>query len=170
MSGRTLTVSQYLGGSDNVKFIEKFPSEQTTFNYNFGANIANYAFELDAQTIVVDTLAYDRITGDPNFTDSNVIGHFANVDIGASNVSARNNAAGTVNITIPSHIYTQASKILPDARTNIPITIFSVAWTDSGQTPNTVQAHRWAIIERYKPGDNALGNVLTSAGFTSLTT
>ena len=170
MSGRTLTVSQYLGGADNVKFIEKFPSEQKTFNYDFGANITNYAFELDAQTIVVDTLTYDRTTGDPNFTDSTVVGYFANVDIGSGNVSARNNTAGTVNITIPSHIYPPTANITPDARTNIPITIFSVAWTDSGSTPTTTQAHRWAVIERYKPGDNALGNVRASAGFTSLTT
>jgi hypothetical protein len=168
MSGRTLTVSQYLGGSDNVKFIEKFPSEQKTFNYDFGANIANYSFELDAQTIVVDTLSYDRTTGDPNFTDSKVLGSFANVDIGAANVSNRSNAAGTVNITIPSHIYPQTANITPDARTNIPITIFSVAWTDSGTSPTQTQAHRWAVIERYKPGDNQLGNVLASTGFVTL--
>jgi hypothetical protein len=132
MAGRVLTVSQYLGGADDVKFIEKFPSEQSTFTYNFGANIANYAFELDAQTIVVDTLTYD-------------------------------------NITIPAHIYPATANISPDARTDIPITIFSVKWEDSGVTPSVIQAHRWAVIERYKPGDNALGNVKLSAGFTSLT-
>lgn len=170
MSGRTLTVSQYLGGADNVKFIEKFPSEQKTFQYDFGANIASYTFELDAQTIVVDTLTYNREDGAPNFTDSTVVGYFANVDIGAGNISNRNDSAGTVSITIPSHIYPPAANITPDARTNVPITIFSVEWTDTGETPNTTQAHRWAIIERYKPGDNALGNVLQSTGFTSLTT
>lgn len=169
MAGRVLTVSQYLGGADDVKFVEKFPSEQSTFQYNFGANIANYAFELDAQTIVVDTLTYDRTTGDPNFADSTVLGYFGNVDIGASNVSSRNNAAGTVNITIPAHIYPATANISPDARTNIPITIFSVKWEDTGVTPSVIQAHRWAVIERYKPGDNALGNVRLSAGFTSLT-
>jgi hypothetical protein len=170
MSGRTLTVSQYLGGSDNVKFIEKFPSEQKTFNYDFGADIANYSFELDAQTIVVDTLSYDRTTGDPNFTDSTVVGFFSNVDIGSGNVSNRSNAAGTVNITIPSHIYPATRNITPDARTNIPITIFSVAWTDSGTTPTQTQAHRWAVIERYKPGDNALGDPKLNSDFVPIGT
>jgi hypothetical protein len=168
MSGRVLTVSQYLGGSSDVKYIEKFPSEQSTFTYNFGANIANYAFELDAQTLVVDELTYSRDSGEPNFTTANVIGYFANVDIGAANVSNRNNASGTVNITIPSHIYPPTANITPDARSNVPITIFSVTWTDSGVTPNVIQAHRWAVIERYKPGDNSLGNVHQSTGFVSL--
>jgi len=167
--GRLLTVSQYLAGADDVKFVEKFPSEQTTFQYNFGTNITNYSFELDAQTIVVDTLTYDRTTGDPNFAESTVLGYFGNVDIGSGNVSSRNDVAGTVNITIPAHIYPSTANISPDARTNIPITIFSVKWEDSGVTPSVIQAHRWAVIERYKPGDNALGNVLATAGFTSLT-
>ena len=169
MAGRVLTVSQYLSGADSVKFIEKFPSEQTTFTYNFGVDITNYTFELDAQTIVVDTLTYDRTTGDPNFTDSTVVGFFGNVDIGSGNISSRNDSAGTVNITIPAHIYPATANITPDARTDIPITIFSVKWENTGVTPSVIQAHRWAVIERYKPGDNALGNVRLTAGFTSLT-
>lgn len=168
MSGRVLTVSQYLGGADNVKYIEKFPSEQKTFTYTFPEDISNYSFELDAQTLVVDELAYSRDTGEPNFTTANVIGYFANVDIGSGNVTARNNSAGTVNITIPSHIYPATANITPDARSNVPITIFSVTWTDATTTPTEVSAHRWAVIERYKPGDNALGNVHQSAGFTEL--
>jgi hypothetical protein len=170
MSGRVLTISQYLNGADQVKFIEKFPSEQKTFQYDFGANIASYTFELDAQTLLVDSLTYDRVTGDPNFTDTTVVGYFANVDIGAGNISNRNNAAGTVSITIPSHIYPASRNITPDARSNVPITIFSVAWTDTNQTPNSVQAHRWAVIERYKPGDNAIGNPRLDSAFIPIGT
>jgi len=167
MSGRLLDFQKYIGGSDNVQVIEKFPSEQQTFTYDFNVDITNYTFELDAQTIVVDTLTYDINTGDPNFTTSNVSGYFANVDVGAANVSNRNNSAGTVNITVPSNLY--SGNVIPDARTNVAITIFSVAWTDTGVTPNTTNAHRWAILERYKPGDTNIGDPTDSAGFTALT-
>jgi hypothetical protein len=168
MSGRLLSFSNYIGGADNVQVLEKFPSEQTTFTYNYGLDIANYTFELDAQTIVVDTLTYNTSDGQPNFTTSNVIGYFANVDVGAANVSNRNNSAGTVNITIPSQL-NPSNVLMPDARTNVPITVFSVAWTDSGKVPPVTQSHRWAILDRYKPGDKAIGNILADTSFVAIT-
>ena len=168
MSGRLLSFSNYVGGADNVQVLEKFPSEQTTFTYNYGVDIANYTFELDAQTIVVDTLTYNTSDGQPNFTTSTVLGYFANVDVGAANVSNRNNAAGTVNITIPSQL-NPSNVMMPDARTNVPITVFSVAWTDTSTSPQVTQAHRWAVIDRYKPGDKAVGNILADTSFVSLT-
>ena len=167
MSGRLLSFKQYIGGADNVQVIEKFPSEQKTFTYDFGVDISNYSFELDAQTIVVDSVTYNVNTGDPTFSTSNVTGYFANVDVGAANVSNRNNSAGTVNITMPSNLYA-GNVLMPDARTNVPITVFSVTWTNGGVTPNTVESHRWAVIERYKPGDKAIGNILADTSFVSI--
>lgn len=167
MSGRLLDFKKYIGGADNVQVIEKFPSEQQSYTYNFNTDITNYTFELDAQTIVVDTLTYNVSDGNPNFTTSTVVGYFANVDVGSGNISSRNNAAGTVNVTIPSNLY--SGNVLPDARTNVAITVFSVAWTDTGVTPNVTNAHRWAILERYKPGDTSIGDPTESAGYTSLT-
>jgi len=167
MSSRLLTFSQYIGGN-NVKVIEKFPSEQSTFTYNYGTDISGYTFELDAQTIVLDTITYNTSDGEPNFTTSNVIGFFANVDVGAANVSNRSNSAGTVNITLPSNLY-QGNVLMPDARTNVPVTVFSVAWTNTAATPTTTDAHRWAVIERYKPGDKTIGNILADTSFVSLT-
>lgn len=168
MSGRLLSFENYIGGADNVQIIEKFPSEQKTFTYSYGVDISNYTFELDAQTIVVDTLTYNTSDGNPNFTTSNVIGYFANVDVGAANVSNRNNSAGTVNITMPSNLYA-GNVLMPDARTNVPITVFSVSWTDTNTTPSTTEAHRWAVLERYKPGDKSIGNILADTSFVSLT-
>tara|TARA_R100001460_G_scaffold38649_2_gene73182 strand:+ start:910 stop:1416 length:507 start_codon:yes stop_codon:yes gene_type:complete len=168
MSGRLLSFKQYIGGADDVQVIEKFPSEQKTFTYSYGQDISNYTFELDAQTIVVDTVTYNVNTGDPVFSTSNVIGFFANVDVGASNVSNRNNSAGTVNITMPSNLYA-GNVMMPDARTNVPITVFSVKWTDTGTTPSTTEAHRWAVIERYSPGDKSIGNILADTSFVSIT-
>lgn len=167
MSGRLLSFKNYIGGADNVQVIEKFPSEQKTFTYDFGVDITNYSFELDAQTIVVDTLTYNTSDGQPNFTTSTVLGYFANVDVDAANVSNRNNSAGTVNITMPANL-NPSNVMMPDARTNVPITVFSVKWTNGGVTPNTVEAHRWAVIDRYKPGDKGVGNILADSSFVSL--
>ena len=167
MSGRLLSFKQYIGGADNVQIIEKFPSEQKTFTYNYGVDISNYSFELDAQTIVVDTITYNVNTGEPSFSSSSVLGYFANVDVDAANVSNRNNSAGTVNITMPANL-NPSNVLMPDARTNVPITVFSVKWTNSGVTPSVTEAHRWAVIDRYKPGDKAIGNILADTSFVSL--
>lgn len=167
MSGRLLSFKQYIGGADNVQIIEKFPSEQKTFTYNYNVDISNYSFELDAQTIVVDTITYNVNTGEPSFSSSSVLGYFANVDVDAANVSNRNNSAGTVNITMPANL-NPSNVLMPDARTNVPITVFSVKWTNSGVTPPVTEAHRWAVIDRYKPGDKAIGNILADTSFVSL--
>ncbi len=73
MSGRVLDFKSYLGGADNVQIKEDFPSSATTYRYDYDANISNYSFELSSQTIVIDTLAYDRNTGEPNFANANLL-------------------------------------------------------------------------------------------------
>jgi len=163
MSGRLLDFKQYLGGASNVVNLEMFPSDQKKVLYQFGQDVSSWNFTADYQSLVIDNVTYDRQTGDPNFTDSLVIGSFANTDVGAGNVTARDNAAGTVNITIPPFLYT--GPILPDARANVPITVFRVKWTDTGSTPNVVDQHRWGIIQRYTPGDSTLGSPRLDANF-----
>jgi len=169
MSGRLLTIDQYLRGADQVQMIEMFPSTQKTFTYDYGANVSTYSFKLDYQTIVVDTLAYDRATGDPNFTDSNVIGYFANVTTaGNSFINTSQAGTGIVNITIPADRYT--GNITPDARTNVAITVASVEWT-TADSPPQVDLHRWAIVERWEPevtpGDPTL-ETTAQGGFVAL--
>ena len=167
MSGKILDFKSYVGGMDNVIVEEMVPSKQKTYRYNFGANISQYNFELSAQTIVIDTVAYDRLSGQPNFTSSTVLGSFANVDFGSGNVNVVDAGAGTVDITIPSQRYT--GNIIPDARTNVPITVVSVKWTDTSTTPSQTDSHRWAILERYEP-DVTIGNPTLDAGFTEIPT
>lgn len=166
MSGRLLDFKSYVGGADNVQVIEMFPTTQKTFTYNYAANISLYNFEADYQTLVVDSLAYDRITGDPNFTDSNIIGSFAKVEVGNANIVVTDAAVGTVDFTIPAQRYT--GNITPSARTNVPITVVGFTWTNTEVTPNVTETHRWAVVERYEP-DAPVGNVLASPGFTALT-
>lgn len=147
-----LTFSQYLGGPDNINIEQIFPSTQRTLNYNFARNITGWTFTIEQQTIVVDTVSFDRNTGAPNFANSTVIGFFPVGVINAGTyVTNRNNAAGTVDITIPTNLYT--GPILPDARKNVPITIVSVTWTDAS-SPAQINTHRWAFIQCYEPGVN----------------
>lgn len=160
-----LSFSQYLGGPDNINIEQIFPSTQRTLNYNYSRSIVGWTFLIEHQTIVVDTVAFDRNSGAPNFANSTVIGYFApGVVNNANYVSVVNAASGLVNITIPSNLYT--GPILPDARKNVPITIVSVTWTDTTSPPQ-INTHRWAFLQCYEPGVTP-GDPVTAVGFNSL--
>ena len=166
MSGRVLSFKNYIGGADNVQMLEMFPSTQSQFTYNYDTNVSSYNFDADFQTIVVDTLAYDRVTGDPNFAESNVVGSFgSNTTIANSFIDTSSAASGEIKLTIPSQRYT--GNILPDARANVPITVVSFKWTEP--TSNVTTSHRWAIIERYEP-DVTIGNPTLDSNFVAIPT
>jgi hypothetical protein len=167
MSGRVLSFSNYLQGADNVQVIELFPSSQPTYTYDFNASISSYTFEADYQTIIIDEMSYSTADGTPNFTTSTVLGSYANATVGGANINVIDAGAGTVALTIPKNRYT--GNITPDARTNVPITILSFRWTDTGVTPNTTDSHRWAIIERFEP-DVTIGNPTLGTGYTVIPT
>jgi hypothetical protein len=167
MSGRLLSFKNYVGGADNVQVIELFPSDQKNYTYNFNTNITGYSFAADYQTIIIDSMTYNVNDGQPNFTTSVVTGSYANAEVGAANINVVDAAAGTVTLTIPSQRYT--GNIIPDARTNVPITVLSFRWTDTNVTPNTTESHRWAILERYEP-DVVIGDPTLGAGYTAIPT
>ena len=150
MSGRLLDFKSYIGGSDNVQVIELFPRSQKTFTYNFNTNVSAYTFSSDYQTIVLDQVTYDRVTGDPNFTETTVIGYM-NTTGNVSNSLINNASAstGVVTFTIPQNRYT--GKIIPNARDKVVMTVVSFQWT-TNDTPAQQDMHRWAIIERWEPG------------------
>ena len=150
MAGRVLSFKDYIGGADNVQVVEMLPKQSKKYQYDYGTDVSSYTFDVDYSTVVLDTVTYDRTTGEPNFSDTSVIGYLGNtsytVNVGTyvSNVSA---SSGTIDFTIPPDRYT--GWIYPDARTNVVMTIMEFAWTDTSLTPNTTDSHRWAIIERY---------------------
>lgn len=161
-----LNFSDYLGGPDNVQCEQIFPSTQRTLQYNFGLNITGWTFHVDHQTLVVDSVAFDRNTGQPNFANSQVIGFFAKGVVSTSTyVQVVNTTSGLVNITIPGALY--GGPILPDARKDVPITVVGVSWTDNGNPKNT-NTHRWAFIQCYEPGVTPTDPVL-DAGYTAIT-
>ena len=161
-----LNFQQYIGGPDSVKVEQVFPSTQKTLVYNYGQDITGWTFTADYQTIVVDTVAFNRNSGQPNFTDSRVIGSFTRANItGTSAPTVLSTSAGTVRVVLPAGIY--AGPIVPDARQNVPITVIGVTWTDNA-TPAQINTHRWALIQCYEPGVT-IGDPVLAAGYTAIT-
>jgi len=158
-----LNFAQFLGGPDSVQCEQIFPSTQRILNYNFARSIAGWTFNVDYQTLVVDTVAFNRSTQEPNFANSTIIGCFPSAVIStASYVSVVSSPSGLVNITIPGGLYT--GPILPDARANVPILVVGVTWTDNS-TPVQVNTHRWAFILNWEPGVTP-GSPTNGAGYT----
>ena len=145
-----LNFANYIGGADNVQIEQIFPSTQRTMTYDFGQDITGWNFNLDAQTIVVDTVTFDRNTGEPNFASSTVVGVFTATQITTStNVNVISESSGTVAITFPGGLY--SGPVLPDARRNVPITVVGVTWS-TGDLLSQVNTHRWAFIQSWEPG------------------
>ena len=170
MSGRLLDFKKYVGGADNVQVLELFPEDQKKVTYSFSKDVSGYSFSCDWQSILLDSVTYDRTTGDPNFTETNVTGYFtnaaeftdANVNIDVSQAST-----GFITLTIPEDRYT--GNILPNARQNVVCTVLSFQW-ETDETPPSKDRHRWAILERFsaKVGRNP-GNPALDPSFVSLT-
>lgn len=167
-----LNFQQYIGGPDSIQVEQIFPSNQKTLIYTFkdsaGAalNLTGWTFTADYQTIVVDQVQFNRNTGQPNFSQSTVIGSFAKVEVtGPLAPSILNASAGTVKVNFPAGMYT--GPIIPDARQNVPITIFSLTWSDTS-TPAQVTTSRFALIQCWEP-DVAVGDPTNDPGYTALT-
>ena len=160
-----LTLGEWLGGPDNIPVEQVFPSTQRTLNYDFSTSIVGWNFHVDYQTLITDSLAFDR-DGAPNFANSQIIGYFPKGVVSTStNIAVVNASSGTVNITIPGNLYT--GPIIADARKNVPINIVGVTWTDAS-TPVQVNTHRWALIQSWEP-DVTVGDPTLAAGYTALT-
>jgi hypothetical protein len=160
-----LSFSDYIGGPDEVIAAQSFPSDQKSYLYNFGVNVTGWTFTADYQTIVVDQLAFNRYTGQPNFSNSRVIGSFPKVELTSTNAPQVISApAGTVQLRIPSGMYTGA--ILPDARAAVPVVVVCLTWTDAETFPNT-QSHRWAFVQAWEP-DVPVGSPVDEANYTAI--
>ena len=160
-----LSFDQFLGGPDQIKVEQVFPSNQRTLIYNFNQDITDWVFTADHQTLIVDQIAFNRNTGAPNFTNRKVIGSFPKVELSSPLAPTVMDALiGTVKVILPAGMY--SGPIVPDARQNVPITVFSLTWSDAG-VPAQVQSHRWSLIQCYEP-DVTVGDPTSDANFTPL--
>ena len=165
MGQGVLSFSDYIGGPDEVVAAQAFPSDQKSYQYNFGTNITGWSFSADYQTIVVDEISFNRYTGQPNFANSNVVGTFSKVELTGNNAPQVGNvSAGTMTLRVPAGMY--AGNITPDARANVPITVVALTW-NNGETFPTIQSHRWAFVQCWEP-DVPAGDPTASAGYTPL--
>ena len=113
---------------------------------------------------MVNPLQFNRFTGEPNFSNSQVIGSFAKQEITGSAAPAVIDAAtGILHVHFPAQMY--SGRIIPDARRNVPIVIFALTWRDNSTIAQT-QTHRWALIQAWEP-DVVIGDPTLEAGFTS---
>lgn len=167
MSGRVLDFAAFAGGADNVVVLEMFNRTKKTYTYNFNQNISAYTFSADMQSILIDTLTYDRTTGLPNFTESNVTGYFNNYASIAGAVTVVDAVSGLVEFTIPDNRYT--GNLYPNAREDIVATVVSFEWSVGSEK----ESHRFLILERWEPstiitmGDPKLN---VTPAYTSLVT
>mgnify|MGYP003651812726 FL=1 len=151
MAGRLLSFKDYIGGADNVQVIEMFPKSQKNFTYDFEGDISSYTFTSDMQSILLDSVSYDRTSGLINFADTTVSGYFTNTaDLTPGNFTVLNATEGTVQYTLEDNRYT--GFLTPDARTNVVVTVVSVEWSDGASPKPGKDLHRWAIVERWEPG------------------
>ena len=168
-----LNFAQYVGSPDDIICEQWFPSSRRTLIYNYQQNITGWTFAVEFQTIVVDTVSFLRYTGQPNFNSSTVIGTFpvqtmASFAGGIYVPTILNAATGTVRVIQPNLMY--AGPIIPDARKNVPITVFSLTWTDVNSPIANVNTHRYALVQAWEPGVTAGDPTLsTSPLYSALT-
>ena len=164
---KLLSVKEYLGGADNVISLEMFPSDRKLVNYNFNNNVAGYTFSADYQSILLDEVKYDRITGEVNLADTNVKGFFNNyANVPSDHIDISAATAGVIDFAIPAGRV--GVDLLPNARVNVVMTVVSFQWSESAiPTSGNVTRHRWAIIERWEPGVSP-GNPELDASYVSL--
>lgn len=152
-----------IGGPDQIKIEQIFPSTQKSFLYNFNSNIAGWSFHADHQTLILDTVTFDR-SGNPSFDSSKVVGYFPKANIsGDFAPTVTNVGSGLVKVSIPGQMYT--GPIVPDARLDVPVTVVGVTWTDNSVPPQ-INTHRWAFIQNWEPGVE-VGDPRDADGFTS---
>tara|TARA_R100001460_G_C3557616_1_gene175615 strand:- start:2680 stop:3186 length:507 start_codon:yes stop_codon:yes gene_type:complete len=168
MSGRFLDFKSYLGGANNVLFFEAFPRTQKTYTYNFGDDVSGYTFSADYQSVLLNTVAYNNITGEPNLTETTVSGYFTNTaNISNSLITTTDAATGIVQLTIPQNRYT--GNILPSTRANVVCTIVSFQWVTT-DSPVQQDMHRYCILERFDPQVGKVpGDPADETTFVSLT-
>jgi hypothetical protein len=150
-----LDFQQYVGGADQIKCEQWFPSNRRTLIYNFQQDITGWSFAARFQTLVVDQVAFNRYTGQPNFANSTIVGSFSEQDMvsfdaGAYVPTVLNAAAGTVRVYHPKDMYT--GPIIPDARKNVPIVVISFQWTDVNSPVPNINQHRFALVQAWEPG------------------
>ena len=78
----------------------------------------------------------------------------------------KTNTTNSVQVLFPAYMY--KGKVLPDARSKVPITVVSVSWTNGNANVTNVESHRFAFLQAWEP-DTTSGDPTTSTNYTAIT-
>lgn len=162
----TVTFNEFIGGPDVIDLANAYPSSQSKILITIGdgaTDISAYTFTADYQTLIIDTVTYDR-SGAANFKDASTLGSFDKVEMAGADIPAIDNASeGKVILTLPANMYT--GPIIPRAREKVPVTIVGFTFEDADGNISTI---RFPIMMNYEP-DVVVGDPTLDAGFTAIT-
>ena len=162
MSNGILSFSDYVGGSDNVISQIAFPTDQKSYLYNFQTSIVGWSFTAEYQTLVLDSVKYNKYDQTPNYADSNVIGYFPSMPLVSNNAPEIVDAAkGLVLLKIPALLYSGA--LMPDARGQSALVVVGFDWVNNSPFPSK-QTHRWALLQAWN-NNIAIGNPVDASGY-----
>jgi hypothetical protein len=128
-----------------------FPSTQQKFTFTVeGGATASWTASVDAKTLIVDQVSYNRFDNRPDFSNSQVIGYFEGITTGSQTTTGV--------IYLPGGVY--AGPILPGGNVYVPVTIYNITWTDGTET----FSHQLGFVQNWEPGVE-IGNPADSFDF-----
>lgn len=149
----TTSFNEFIVGPNTIDIQKFYPSSRQRLLVNLGTDITGYTIAADYQVLVVDTIAFDRHSGDPNFAESTLIGTFPLTEITGGDVPTITDAtAGDVEVVIPADMYT--GPMYPGDRTNALVAVVGFTYTDLDGFIETIRIPR---LISYEP-DVAIGN------------
>ncbi len=158
----TLNFNDWIVGPNTVPMKEFYPGSRTTRLVTFAGDITGYTFETEYRVFVADTIAFDR-SGDPNFSESTVIGQFESAVVTGSDVPVIVSASpGTVNLFYPADMYTGA--LYSSSRTKPVIAVVTLKYTDAD---DNIDFMRFPLLVSYQPSIE-FGDPTAEVGYTAI--
>ena len=140
MANGVLDYKRYLATLQaNTDIGQTFPSTQQKYTFTVEGGATNsWTASLEAITLIVDQVSYDRNTKEPNFSNSEVIGYFEGTS------TATQITSGV--IYLPNGVYT--GPILPGGNVNVPVTVYNLTWANNSET----FSHQLGFVQNWEPG------------------
>jgi len=158
----TLTFNDWIVGPNTTPIRKYYPGSRTSTLINFGTDISGYSFETEYRVFVADAIAFDR-SGEPNFTQSSVLGYFNSVIIAGGDIPAVVDASiGTLNLIYPADMYT--GKLLSGSRNKPVISVVTLKYTNGS---GDIDHLRFPLLIAYQPSIE-FGDPTAEIGYTAI--
>jgi hypothetical protein len=158
----TLSFNDFIVGPNVVDIKKYYPSSRKELKITLDTDITSWTVEADYQCLVIDTVAFDR-SGEPNFTNSQVIGYFPKTEITGGDAPVISDAInGEITFYIPADMYTGG--LLPGSRTLAVVAVVGLTYTDTNGNRDTI---RFPRLISYEP-DVALSDPTAELDYTAI--